>query len=239
MAEKKTRRKSGQHSGAGPKSFQGLQIGQIKPKTENQERAFDSYYSGKHLLLHGVAGTGKTLVSMYLALRDIDAGLYEKVVIVRSAVPTRDMGFLPGGLREKSQPYEAPFMSACFDIYGRGDAYEILKQKGIVEFITTSFIRGITLHNCVIILDETQNMRWHEIDSVVTRVGQNSRIIAIGDFKQSDLTRSDDRRGITDFIRVTEAMPSFDLVEFGYDDILRSSTVKEFLMTRDKLGITD
>jgi phosphate starvation-inducible protein PhoH and related proteins len=237
--KKKRRARANSAANTGPTYQNGLHIKRVTPLTENQKRAFEGYRSGKHLMLHGMAGTGKTMVSLYLALNDVEAGLHDRVAIVRSAVPTRDQGFLPGSLKEKSRVYEAPFVSACSDIYGRQDAYDYLKHKGTIEFITTSYIRGITLSDTVIIMDECQNMKFHEIDSVITRIGKNSRIIAIGDFRQSDLTRSDERRGITDFLRVAKAMGSFDLIEFGYDDILRSDTVREYLIVRDKLGIQD
>lgn len=236
--KKKTRRKRAENGGSKPHTV-GLHPKEISPKTENQRRAFDGYYSGRHLMLHGMAGTGKTLLSLYLALKDIEAGIYKKMVIVRSAVPTRDMGFMPGNLKEKGAVYEGPFMGACAHIYDRADAYEILKQWGVVQFSTTSFIRGITLDDTIIILDEIQNMKFHELDSVITRTGKNSRIIAIGDFKQSDLVRQDEKNGILDFLRVAQEMKSFDLIEFGYDDILRSPLVKEYLIVRDRLGISN
>ncbi len=217
----------------------GLQLHPVEPLTDNQRKAYRAWSAGKHLMLHGVAGTGKTLVSLYLALKELETGYHDRVVLIRSAVPTRDQGFLPGSLKEKSQIYELPFSSACADIYHRGDAYGILKGRGTIEFITTSYVRGITLNDCVVIVDEVQNMKFHEIASVVTRIGQNSRLVVLGDFRQSDLVRSDERRGIGDFLKVVDRMGTFELVEFGYDDILRSDMVREFLIARDELGITD
>ncbi len=217
-----------------------VQLGHIEPKTQNQRIAFRAWDDGKHLLLHGCAGTGKTLIAMYLGLREVlEEEMHTKVVLVRSAVPTRDQGFMPGNLKEKSQYYELPFMSACNDIYERGDAYGMLKGSGKIEFITTSYVRGITLHDSIIIVDEIQNLTLHEIDSIITRVGQNSRLIIMGDFKQSDFVRSDDRKGVRQMIEVVKRMGSFELVEFGHADILRSDIVKEWIIAKDDLGIID
>jgi phosphate starvation-inducible protein PhoH len=167
------------------------------------------------------------------------AGRHTKVVLVRSAVPTRDQGFLPGNLKEKAAIYELPFIGACSDIYERGDAYHQLKAKGLVDFVTTSYVRGITLHDCIIIIDEVQNLSLHEISSVITRTGQNSRLIVMGDFMQSDLQRHHERKGVTDFIKIAKRMGSFGLVEFTHDDILRSDVVKEYIVARVTLGITE
>jgi predicted ribonuclease YlaK len=227
-------------SSASTRKPDAMQLGHIEPMTENQRIAFDAWDDGKHLLLHGCAGTGKTLIAMYLGLREVlEEEMHTKVVLVRSAVPTRDQGFMPGNLKEKSQYYELPFMSACTDIYERGDAYGMLKGSGKIEFITTSYIRGVTLHDSIIIVDEIQNLTMHEISSVITRVGQNSRLILMGDFKQSDFVRADDRKGVRQLIEVVKKMGSFSLIEFGHHDILRSDVVKEWIVAKDELGIID
>jgi len=165
-----------------------LNLQQIKPLTENQRRAFDS---GENLVLHGLAGTGKTFISSYLAYYEIEKGYLDNLVIIRSAVPTRDIGFLPGTDKEKSAVYEEPYKDIATELFARGDAYEIMKQKCLVQFMTTSFIRGITLRDSCIIVDECQNMSFHELDSIITRVGENCRIIFCGDFRQSDLKRNE------------------------------------------------
>ena len=161
-----------------------FKIKKIEPLTENQKISFEQYHNGKNLMLHGIAGTGKSFISVYLALNEImnENKNYNKIIIVRSVVPTRDMGFLPGNSKEKTKVYEAPYYAICGELFGRGDAYEILKQKGLVDFISTSFIRGITLNNCIIIVDEIANMTLHELDSIITRVGKNCKIIFSGDF---------------------------------------------------------
>lgn len=217
-----------------------FQLRNVEPLTENQRKAFESYFDdNKNLLLHGIAGTGKTFLSMYFALKDVldNNTNFKKVVIVRSVVPTRDMGFLPGNQAEKSKVYEAPYFSICTELFGRGDAYDILKNKKIIDFVTTSFIRGITLNNTIIIVDETQNLTLHELDSVITRIGKNCKVIYSGDFRQSDLTKEQERNGLRDFMRILDNMKSFEYVEFDQNDIVRSSIVKEYIITKDKLKI--
>lgn len=207
-----------------------LVLQEIEPLTQNQLIAFDSE---KHMLLHGVAGTGKTFISCYLAFDDMVKGQYEKLILIRSAVPTRDIGFLPGNEKEKSAIYEAPYKDIAVELFQRGDAYEILKTKGIVHFMTTSFIRGVTLRDAVIIIGECQNMTFHELDSIITRVGQNCRVIFCGDFRQSDLNKN----GLKDFVRILKAMESFDLIDFEIKDIVRSDFVKSYITAKTDLGL--
>jgi phosphate starvation-inducible protein PhoH len=218
----------------------GINIRRISPITDNQEKAFESFNYNKNMLLHGVAGTGKTFISLYLALKDtLDTRRgSQSVQIIRSVVPTRDMGFLPGNQKEKAKAYEEPYYSICNELFGRGDAYDILKQKKIIEFSTTSFIRGLTFNNTTVIVDECQNMSWHELDSVITRLGENSRIVFCGDFRQSDFRHNEDKSGIHDFMRVIKTMDSFDFVEFDQEDIVRSALVKEYIISKLELGMT-
>ena len=210
----------------------------IKPRTETQYYVFDAFDNGDNLLLHGVAGTGKTFISLYLALDDIFNGedMKRSVTIVRSVVPTRDMGFLPGKETEKTAVYEQPYMAMCRELTGRGDGYDILKQRGIVNFTTTSYIRGITLDDTIIIVDECQNMTFHELDSIITRVGENTRIIFCGDFRQTDLTKPYDQSGIKEFMHILENMKSFSSFEFDYEDIVRSGLVKDYIIAKDNIN---
>ena len=204
---------------------------EIEPLTKSQVAVFDSY---KHLMLHGCAGTGKTFISLYLALDDLQKEEYSRIVLVRSAVPTREMGFLPGTEDEKSKVYEAPYVSIMQELFSRGDnPYGQLKQKGVINFLTTSYIRGTTFNDSVIIVDECQNMTFHELDSIITRVGKNCRIIFCGDFFQSDLKSS----GLKDFIRIIKGMYEFDFIEFGMSDIVRSDFVRSYLTEKYTKGI--
>jgi phosphate starvation-inducible protein PhoH len=207
-----------------------LTLQEIEPLTRNQLKAFES---DNHLLLHGLAGTGKTFISCYLALDDMAKGFFDKLVIIRSAVPTRDIGFLPGTEKEKSSVYEEPYKDIANELFGRGDAYGILKQKSLVEFMTTSFIRGITLNYAVIMIDECQNMSFHELDSIITRMGKGCRVIFCGDFRQADLKQN----GMQDFIQVLKRMNEFDFIEFGVDDIVRSEFVKNYIIAKNELGL--
>jgi phosphate starvation-inducible protein PhoH len=207
-----------------------FELREIEPLTRNQLKAFETT---DHLVLHGLAGTGKTFISSYLAFDDMAKGDFQKLIIIRSAVPTRDIGFLPGTEKEKSSVYEEPYKDISNDLFSRGDAYEILKQKNIVEFMTTSFIRGITLRDAVILIDECQNMSFHELDSIITRIGENCRVIFCGDFRQADLRSN----GLKDFFRVLERMHAFTFIEFEVEDIVRSDFVKQYIISKSSLKL--
>jgi phosphate starvation-inducible PhoH-like protein len=216
-----------------------FQLKKIEPLTTHQRESFEFYDQGKNLMLHGIAGTGKSFISLYLALNQILTeadGPYKKIVIVRSVVPTRDMGFLPGNSKEKAQVYEAPYFAICTELFGRGDAYNYLKQKNLIEFISTSFIRGITLNNCIIIVDEMQNMSGHELDSVITRIGKNCKVMFCGDFRQSDFTKEHEKNGILQFMKIIEKIKSFAFIDFDEKDIVRSSLVREYIILKNKVG---
>lgn len=204
--------------------------------TSTQKQVIDAYDNGDQLILHGLAGTGKTFLSMHLALGDIQEGDYDKVYIIRSAVPTRDIGFLPGNWRQKVEVYEDPYKQICNELYDRGDAYEILKQKNYVEFLSTSFVRGTTFRNSVILVDEINNMNFHELDSVITRVGPNCRIIFCGDYRQTDLRFEDERVGLKQFLEILNNIKSFTHFEFGIEDIVRSGIVKEYIIGKTEAG---
>lgn len=218
----------------------GLDLKKISPLTSKQRDGFEHYEDGSNIMFHGIAGTGKSFLALYLALRDILSGISDqkKIVIVRSVVPTRDMGFLPGNSKEKAAVYEAPYSQICNELFGRGDSYELLKTKGVIDFISTSFIRGVTLNDTIVIVDEMQNMSMHELDSIMTRIGKNTRAIFCGDFRQSDFTKDQERAGLKDFMRIINGMKSFSFVDFEKQDIVRSALVKEYIIKKDELNIT-
>lgn len=202
--------------------------------TQTQTNAIAAWQTGKNLVLHGVAGSGKTYLGIALAMKEIEAGRAERVVIIRSVVPTRDMGFLPGSLKDKIQVYETPYHSIFSQIYGRGDAYELLKTKGVVSFVSTSFMRGDTIDNAIVVVDECSNMTFHESDTVITRLGDNSRIIFCGDEWQSDLKYDDERSGVKSFLKILRGMDEFSYFEFTVDDIVRGQLVKSYIIQRLK-----
>lgn len=207
----------------------------LDPLTKSQENVFSSWKEGFNLVLSGSAGTGKTYISTYLSLLDIlDKNSPEKkLVIVRSAVPTRDMGFLPGTLEEKEDAYKAPYYSILTQLFEDHDAWKKIETAKQIEFLTTSFIRGITLTDSIVLIDESQNLTYHELCSVITRLGHNTRIIICGDYYQSDFTRSGDREGLQKFTKILENMKLFDHIEFTWEDIVRSGLVRDFIMTKE------
>lgn len=205
----------------------------LEPLTVHQKLAFDSFASGNHLCLDGSAGTGKTFISLYLALEAVLNKDYEKVIIVRSAVPTRDMGFLPGTQEEKEDAYTAPYKAIINDLFEDQDAWGKLINSKNIEFLTTSFIRGLTIKNAIVIVDESQNCNYHELCSVITRLGEDCRFIMSGDYYQSDFTRKGDQDGIKEFINIIKHMNSFDHIEFRWEDIVRSGFVRDFIMTKE------
>lgn len=214
-----------------------FRMSDLEAKTDNQEKAIRYYDEGYELFLGGIAGTGKTYVALALGIQDVIEGdtPQKKVVIVRSVVPTRDMGYLPGSEEDKTAVYEAPYKNICQELFGRGDAYEILKNKGLVEFITTSFIRGTTINDAIVIVDEVQNLTAHEAHTVITRIGKNCRVIFCGDLKQSDINKRKEMSGFSDFLRVLQSMDDFKIVMFEKEDIVRSGLVKSYIITRDRL----
>lgn len=211
---------------------QPLTLKSVQLLTEHQHQAAQSFRDGQHLVLSGEAGTGKTFLSLYLSLRQIlkkDPD-YQQVVVIRSIVPSREIGYLPGSLKEKIGIYEDPYRMICNELLGRGDAYELLKCKLQLSFQTTSYLRGLTFDNVIVLVDEFQNMSFGELSTIVTRVGENCRLIFCGDVKQSDLWRIEERDGVHQFLEITKKMPSVSVVEFDVNDIVRSSFVKEFLI---------
>jgi len=217
----------------------------IEPITDNQKKLFDSYAEGKHLVAYGTAGTGKTFISLYNALADVldETTPYERIYLVRSLVSTREIGFLPGDHEDKADIYQIPYKNMVkymFQMPTDADfemLYGNLKAQETIKFWSTSFIRGTTLDNAIVIVDEFQNLNFHELDSIITRIGENSRIIFCGDASQSDLVKTNDRNGIHDFLNILRKMPSFDIIEYGIDDIVRSGLVKEYIIAKLDIGL--
>jgi len=217
----------------------------IEPLTENQKRIFKSWDEGKHLFIYGAAGTGKTFCALYKALYDClkATPAYDNVYIVRSLVATREIGFLPGDHEDKSSLYQIPYKNMVkymFEMPTDSDfemLYGNLKNQGTISFWSTSFIRGTTLDNAIIIVDEFQNLNYHELDSIITRIGQNSKIMFCGDATQTDLLKTNEKNGVIDFMKILRIMPSVDIVEFGVEDIVRSGLVKEYLLAKMEMNL--
>ena len=216
----------------------------IEPLTENQKRLFKSYEEGKHLVAYGVAGTGKTFITLYNALNDVLSTdtPYDKIYLVRSLVSTREIGFLPGDHEDKSYLFQVPYKNMekyMFQMPSDADfemLYGNLKAQETIKFWSTSFIRGTTLDNAIVIVDEFQNLNFHELDSIITRVGENTKIMFCGDATQTDLVKTNERNGIVDFMRILRAMPSFDVIEFNIEDIVRSGLVREYIVAKIETG---
>ena len=217
----------------------------IEPLTKNQEILFESYNKNQNLVAYGCAGTGKTFITLYNALKDVldEKTPYEKIYIVRSLVATREIGFLPGDHEDKSSLYQIPYKNMVkymFELPSEADfemLYGNLKTQGTIGFWSTSFIRGTTLDKAIIIVDEFANLNGHELDSIITRVGEDSKIMFCGDATQSDLIKTNEKNGIIDFMKILRVMPSIDIVEFGVEDIVRSGFVKEYIIAKMEIGV--
>ncbi len=218
-----------------------FKLTQISALTKNQKYAFSENALAKNLLMVGVAGTGKTFLACSFALNDLFNSTCKKIIIIRSSVSTRDQGFLPGTLQEKMALYESPYRDIFSELCsGRRDVYDLLKKKEYLEFMSTSYLRGTTFTDCTIIVDEVQNCIDHEINSILTRIGDNSRVILCGDHRQDDLrvlNKSSQISGIKNLTEIAKVMNSFSTIEFEVDDIVRSGFVKEYILARIKLGL--
>ena len=217
----------------------------IKPITDNQKLVFNSWKKEQHQFLFGAAGTGKTFISMYLALQSVMdlKSKHDKLVIVRSLIPTREIGFLPGDEEDKAALYQVPYQNMVQFIFEQpneqafNNLYDRLKGQGSLHFLSTSFLRGLTFDNTVVIVDECQNLNFHELDTIITRIGQDSKIIFCGDFDQTDLQRTNEKNGLFNFVKILEEMEEFNCTEFTIGDIVRSGFIRSYLINKIKLGI--
>lgn len=223
------------------------QLVEMKGVTKNQLEVFKQYAEGKNLFLYGPAGTGKTFVILYNAIKEVldPKTNYNCIYIVRSLMPTRSLAFMPGDEQDKSSLYQVPYDNMLrlmfklsseeqFDIM-----YEELKKQGNVEFLSTSFLRGITLDNAIILVDECQNLNFHELDTIMTRVGQESKIMFSGDFDQTDLREDDEKAGLGQFIKIINEMKEFYSCEFDIGDIVRSGLVRSYIIQKYNTGLGD
>lgn len=222
---RKERKESGQQNSV------VLKLKDIEPKTNTQELVFESYFNNNNLVLSGTAGTGKTFILMYLALNDIiNDKNYKNIHIIRSIVPTRDIGFLPGKIAEKVEPYELPYKNIFDELFGKQNSYDHFKKNGIVTFEPSSFLRGTTFNDSIIIVDEFQNMTFNEFSTIMTRVGKNTKVLVAGDIKQTDLTKKSELSSINKIFQVLKNMRYVDFIEFYPNDIVRSSFVRDWIL---------
>ena len=226
------------------KEITSSDLTKVEPVTDNQKLVFNSYKKGDNQFLYGCAGTGKTFVSLYLAMQEVlrQDTPYDRVVMVRSLIPTREIGFLPGDEEDKAALYQVPYSNMVQYMFKQPNEqafsmlYDKLKTQGSFYFLSTSFLRGLTFDNSIIIVDECQNLNFHELDTIITRVGQDSKIIFCGDFMQTDLSKVSERNGLFDFLRILEEMKEFNCLEFNIGDIVRSGFVRNYLIQKTKLG---
>ena len=227
------------------KEITSSDLTKVEPVTDNQKIVFNSYKKGENQFLYGCAGTGKTFISLYLAMQEVlrQDTPYDRVVMVRSLIPTREIGFLPGDEEDKAALYQVPYSNMVQFMFKQPNEqafsmlYDRIKSQGSFYFLSTSFLRGLTFDNSIIIVDECQNLNFHELDTIVTRVGQDSKIMFCGDFMQTDLSKVNDRNGLHDFLRILEEMEEFNCLEFNIGDIVRSGFVRNYLIQKTKLGM--
>lgn len=215
-----------------------LRLKDIAPKTKNQTLMFEEYAKGSHLFVSGCPGTGKSFLGCYLAIKQLietegQIDGYKRIIILRSVVPSREMGFLPGSAEEKAAIYEAPYAMIFAELFGRHDAYDVLKDEGIIEFVTTSFLRGLTFKDSIVLVDELQNMQFEELNTVISRIGENSKVVFMGDFYQTDLNKKlNDKSGFIKFKRILETISEFSFISMEIEDIVRSLLAKKYIIAR-------
>jgi len=225
--------KAAREQGPDKKTWSLHDLRRVFPITESQKELYTSYINGYNVCAAGSAGTGKSYLALYLAFDDIlNADTQcDHVIIVRSAVPTRNIGFKPGTTEEKLAEYETPYIDICTDLFRRKSTYGDMKKANLLTFVDTSCIRGQTWNDAVVIIEEVENMNFHEINSVMTRIGKNSKVIITGDIKQTDLLSSNkDTSGMVEALRVLERIPSFKTVQFTRNDIVRSGFVRDWII---------
>ncbi len=214
-----------------------LHLPELDPLTARQEHLFEAFEDGKHIMAIGSAGTGKTFVSLALALGEVlsEDPYQTKVIVIRSTEPVKEQGFLPGSIKEKQRVYQAPYQAICAELFGRADAYDLLHHRGKVDFESTSYLRGLTFRDAIVLVDEIQNMTAAECHTVITRAGENTRMVFCGDLRQNDLVKGKGTSGLKDFLQVIDRMESFEKIVFTRDDVVRSGLVREYLLAREDL----
>lgn len=208
-----------------------LELNLHHPLTENQKRVLKSRKD--HLLVQGPAGTAKTYSVLARGLVKVSAGDVDQIIIIRSPVEIRKIGHLPGDADEKMDPYAAPYIGLLAEISPKMN-YRALVSKRLLCFTPTTFLRGTTFHNSFVIVDEYQNLSEHELDTVMTRVGQGTQLCVVGDpAAQSDLPRHEQGEQ-ADIIDTFASMECVDHVQFSVEDVVRSGFVKDYHIARSE-----
>lgn len=216
----------------------GFELIDFSPKTDNQARMFDDFHNGSNILAIGSAGSGKTVVSLYLALQKLITNGIDKIIILRSAVPTRNQGFLPGTQAEKDDIYKPAYIQLVNFLFHSDTAWDTLTKRGYIQFMSTSYVRSITFENAVIIFDEIQNADFSETISVLTRLGEGCKVFLCGDIRQNDLERKREVSGFLNILKVINRMDNhFSVIEFTRDDIVRSKFVKDLIIALEDLNL--
>lgn len=237
--KRSTRKERRQHREEDEQKRNNLHLGKVKPKTDNQKLIFDEYDANQNILIHGYAGTGKTFCAIYKAMQDVmnEDSKFEKLIIIRSAVATRDLGFLPGDEKKKIEVFERPFKPIFAELFHNKNAYDILTKKEKVSFDSTSFQRGLTFNNAIVIVDEAQSMVDHEVNTIMTRMGENSKVVICGDYRQNDLSKGREVSYMPSLIKIAMKMNSFSVIDMKEEDIVRGPFVKDWIITKERLGL--
>lgn len=213
----------------------------IVPLTDRQDDAFRSWYqrADSHLALLGSAGVGKTLLACYLGINEVlnPKTPQKQLIIVRAANATKEIGFLPGTKEEKEEIFQLPYFDVFRFLFNRAATYRDMCDAGVIKFTTTSHIRGLTFENAIVIFDEIQSASRHDIDSLATRLGDDSRLIMIGDGYQNDLhsKRGTEVSGFDYAVGMMHKIDDFDVIQFTHDDIVRSGFVKKWIIESERI----
>jgi phosphate starvation-inducible PhoH-like protein len=207
--------------------------GAIMPRTPNQREYIKAMRDYDMVVSFGPAGTGKSFLAVAFALAELQSGRFNKIVLTRPVVEAGEkLGFLPGDLYEKVHPYLRPLYDAFMTIVGP-DRFRLLREDEIVEIVPLAYMRGRTLDNAVIILDEAQNTTPEQMKMFLTRMGQNSKVIINGDLTQIDLENKR-RSGLQSAETILKGVAGISFIRFTGADIVRHVLVQKILDAYDK-----
>jgi phosphate starvation-inducible PhoH-like protein len=205
----------------------------IKPKTLNQQKLVYAVRENDLVFAIGPAGTGKTYISVALAVKALKNKQVKKIIITRPAVEAGEtLGFLPGDLKEKLDPYLRPIYDALFDMVP-GEKLKYYMENNVIEIAPLAYMRGRTLNNAFILLDEAQNTTPMQIKMFLTRMGPNSKVIITGDTSQIDLPKRQ-KSGLIESIGILKDVEGIGIIELSGKDVVRHKLVKEIISAYDE-----